>query len=334
MTVSFSSIALSIPSPSNDWQVFNLGQWLRDIGLSWFNYDITIRTYALWILLGISAAVALTAVRLKRRGAEPWVVVDIVLWAVPFGIVGARIFHVLTHSNDYFGVGKDPLKMLYIWDGGMAIFGALLLGAVGAFVGCRLAGLRFWSFADTVAPGLLIAQAFGRLGNYFNHEYFGLPTDLPWGLQIESTNPAFPPGLSSSTLFQPVFLYEIIWDLLGVAVILLLERTFTLHWGKVFALYLIWYGIGRSYLESIRIDPNEVLLGIRINIWAAWAMALVGAIIFLLQRRRHLGGEPGPYLPGHEWTGASSALNSEDTYSDSDDPGDGAGERLTAMSTG
>ncbi len=334
MTVSISSIALSIPSPGSDWQVFNLGQWLRDLGLGWFNYDINIRTYALWILLGIAAAVMLTARRLKLRGADPWLVVDVVLWAVPFGIVGSRLFHVLTHPNDYFGPGKEPLKMLYIWDGGMAIFGGLLLGSLGALIGSRLAGLRFWTFADAVAPGLLIAQASGRIGNYFNHELFGLPTDLPWGLQIESSNPAFPPGLPSGTLFQPVFLYELVWDLLGVAVILLLERVVILHWGKVFALYLIWYGIGRSYLESIRIDPSETFLGIRTNVWAAGAALVLGVVILLVQRRRHPGLQPGAYLPGRESTGPPSALNSEDTYSDSDDLGDGAGQRLQATSTG
>ena len=146
------------------------------------------------------------------------------LWAVPLGIIGGRIFHVLTHPDDYFYAGANLLKTLYIWEGGMAIFGALILGGVGAFIGCRMSGLRFWSFADAVAPALLLAQAFGRFGNYFNHELFGLPTNLPWGLEIESTNPAFPAGLPADTLFHPTFLYEIIWNLLGV-VVLLFHRT-------------------------------------------------------------------------------------------------------------
>lgn len=319
-----STAPLSIPSPSYDWQVFNVGQWLRDIGLSWFGYDINVHTYALCILAGIIAAVVVTGYRLKRRGADPWVIVDIALWAVPLGIIGGRVFHVITHPDDYFGPGKDLLKTLYIWEGGLAIFGALILGAVGAIIGCRLAGVRFWSFADALAPGLLLAQAFGRLGNYFNHELYGLPTDLPWGLQIESTNPAYPPGLPDGTLFHPTFLYEILWNLVGIAVILFFERKLRLQWGKVLGLYLIWYGIGRSYLESIRIDPSEVFFGIRTNIWAAWAAIVVGILIIAIQRRRHPGCEPGVYLPGREWHRPVDAVHSEDTYSESELSGEDA----------
>jgi prolipoprotein diacylglyceryltransferase len=185
---------------------------------------------------------------------------------------------------------------------------------------------------------LLLAQAFGRLGNWFNHELFGIPTDLPWGLQIESTNPAFPAGLPDGTLFQPTFLYEIVWNLLGIAVILLIERKFSLRkadilgvsvsiptpgayrmqWGKVLGLYLIWYGIGRSYLESIRVDPSEIFLGIRTIIWAAFGAFVVGIAISGIQTRRHPGIEPSVYVPGREWS-PDAALHSEDTFSDSDD---------------
>ena len=329
---------LSIPSPSFDWQVFNLGQWFRDIGLTWFPWNINIHAYAICILLGIIAATIFTYYRLKRRGADAGVVLDIALWAVPLGIIGGRIFHVITHPDDYFGPGKDLLKTLYIWEGGLAIFGALVLGAVGTLVGCKLAGVRFWSFADALAPALLLAQAFGRLGNWFNHELFGIPTGLPWGLQIESTNAAFPAGLPDGTLFQPTFLYEIIWNLLGIAVILLVERkfslrradflgvmvpvptagTYRLQWGKVLGLYLIWYGIGRSYLESIRVDPSEIFLGIRTNIWASFGAIVVGFAIIVIQTRRHPGIEPSVYVPGREWS-PGGELDFEDTYSDSDD---------------
>lgn len=187
-------LPVSIPSPDYSWQVFNFGTWLHDIGLTFVTIPIPIHAYALCILAGIVAAALLTGYRLKRRGADAGVVLDIALWSVPFGIIGGRIFHVVTHPDDYFGAGKDLLKTLYIWEGGMAIFGALILGGVGTLIGCRLAGVRFWSFTDAVAPGLLLAQAFGRFGNYFNHELFGLPTNLPWGLEIEATNPAFPAG--------------------------------------------------------------------------------------------------------------------------------------------
>ncbi|WP_299007885.1 prolipoprotein diacylglyceryl transferase family protein, partial [uncultured Caulobacter sp.] len=153
-------------------------------------------------------------------GAENWIVIDIALLAVPLAIIVARIYHVLTHPGFYFGDGADFWAVFRIWEGGIAIYGALIGGAVGAWLGCRWTGIRFWSFADALAPGLIIAQAMGRLGNWFNHELFGLPTDLPWGLEIESTNAAFPPGLAPGTLFHPTFLYEMIWNLLGAAVLL------------------------------------------------------------------------------------------------------------------
>ena len=329
---------LSIPSPSSDWKAFDVAQWLRDIGLTWFDFPFTIHAYAICILVGIIAATILTSLRLKRRGADPGVVLDIALWAVPFGIIGGRIFHVLTHPDDYFFAGADLMKTLYIWEGGMAIFGALILGAVGTYIGCRMAGVRFWSFADALAPGLLLAQASGRLGNYFNQELFGLPTDLPWGLVIDSPNPALPVGLPDGTLFHPTFLYEILWNLLGVAVLLLAERKFRrgttdirgitvpvlvpvstrLEWGKLLGLYLIWYGAGRSVFESIRIDPSEIFLGVRTNVWAALAAIVVGLLIIIVQGRRHPGLEPSPYLPGHEWS-PEAGVDSDETYSDSDD---------------
>lgn len=308
---------LSIPSPDYEWQVFELGQWLRDIGLTWFGWNINIHAYALCILAGIVAAMILTGYRLKQRGADAGLVIDITMWAVPFGIIGGRIFHVLTHPGDYFGPDKDLMKVLYIWEGGLAIFGALLLGAVGVWIGCRLSGLRFWTFADALAPGLLLAQAFGRFGNWFNHELYGLPTDLPWGLEIESTNPAYPIGLPEGTLFHPTFLYEIVWNLLGVAVLLLIERRWRLQWGRLLGCYLIWYGLGRSFFESIRIDPSEIFFGIRTNVWAALFAVLVGVIIVLVQRRRHPGLEPSPYVEGAQ-VESESVVHSENVYTDAD----------------
>ena len=278
----------SIPSPGPEWRFFELGPF-------------TIHYYALCILAGIIAATIFTSRRLTNRGAEPGIVLDIILWAVPIGIIGARFYHVFTHPGDYFYDGADLLRTLYIWEGGNAIFGALLGGAVGAYIGSRMTGIRFWSFADALAPGMLLAQAMGRLGNYFNNELFGLPTTLPWGLEISQDNPAFPVGLPEGTLFHPTFLYEIIWNLAGIAVILFLERKINLRWGKAFGVYLIWYGVGRSFFESIRVDPSEILLGIRTNVWAAFAAVIVGLIIILVQRRRHTGAELSPYLPGRAW---------------------------------
>lgn len=319
----------SIPSPNEQWAALHIGQWLNSIGLSWVSSSLSIRSYAICILIGIVAATILTNRRLKDRGVEPGLVLDIALWAVPLGIVGARIFHVLTHPDDYFGAGKNLWAVLFVWEGGIAIFGALLGGAIGVLIGCRRHGLRFWTFADALAPGLLLAQAFGRFGNYFNQELFGVPTNAWWGLEIDRPNAAIPAGLPDSTLFQPTFLFEVIWDVIGVAVILYLSRRFALQWGKTLAVYLIWYGIGRSYFESIRIDPSLIFFGVRTNVWAAWGAILVGLVIIVVQSRRHPGLEPSPYLPGRQWS-AVPAVDSEDTYSEFDEDGNDAASHSTS----
>lgn len=299
----------SIPSPGPEWAQIPLPFW-----------PYRIQTYALIILVGIIVAAMWTSRRLTKRGAEPGVVLDILLCAVPLGIVGARLYHVVTHPKDFFYPGANiwnpfqPGSIWAIWEGGGAIFGALIGGAIGVWLGCRWTGLRFWTFADAVAPALLLAQAIGRFGNYFNQELFGLPTNLPWGLQIDAGNKAIPVGLPDDTLFQPLFLYEIIWNVIGVIVIVFLQRKFTLQWGKVLAVYLIWYGLGRSYLESIRIDPSEfTFLGIPSNVWAAFGAVVLGVIIFLVQSRRHPGLEPSPYRPGREWVRPDAEVDSDDT---------------------
>ena len=285
MNVLVTALHSSIPSPAVSF---------IDVG------PFRVHFYALCILLGIVLAVWMTSARLTARGGKPGTVLDIVLWAVPLGIVGARIYHVLTHVNDYFYPGADLLRTFYIWEGGNAIFGSLIGGALGVYIGCRQTGIRFWSFADAVAPAMLVAQAAGRLGNWFNHELFGVPTTFPWGLEIESTNAAFPAGLPAGTLFNPTFLYEIIWNLVGVVFILALERRFQLRWGRAFAIYIIWYGVGRSWLESIRIDPSETFLGVRSNIWASWLAIALGIAILIVQNRRHTGLELSVYQPGRQ----------------------------------
>ncbi|QAY61223.1 prolipoprotein diacylglyceryl transferase [Microbacterium protaetiae] len=281
-------VLASIPSPSVSY--FDIG-------------PLRIHFYALCIIAGIIVATLMTNHRLSKRGAEPWVVIDIALIAVPLAIICARIYHVLTHFSFYFGAGRNPWSALFIWEGGIAIYGALIGGAIGAWLGCRWTGIRFWSFADALAPGLIVAQAMGRLGNYFNHELFGLPTSLPWGLEIEATNPAFPAGLAPGTLFHPTFLYEMIWNLLGAAVLLWAGHRLRLQWGRLFGLYLIWYSAGRIVWESIRIDPSDVFLGLRTNVWAAIIGVILGLVIMIAQKKRHLGLEPSPYRPGREWSG-------------------------------
>jgi prolipoprotein diacylglyceryl transferase len=283
--VNISTIVTAIPSP--DVSFIELG-------------PVRIHFYALFILTGIILALILTESRLRSRGAEAGIALDISLWAIPFGILGGRFFHVITHPNDYFFEGADLLAVFRIWEGGLAIYGALMFGALGAFIGARQSGLKFVSYLDAVAPGVLLAQAVGRWGNYFNNELFGLPTDLPWGLEISSINPAYPAGLPEGVLFHPTFLYESIWSLAGVALLLAADKRFNLRWGKMLGLYLVYYSIGRIWVEAIRIDPSEVLLGLRINIWSAVAGILVGLAILTLQSRRHPGLEASVYRPGKE----------------------------------
>lgn len=256
--------------------------------------------YALFILTGIILALVLTESRLRSRGGEAGIALDVSLWAIPFGILGGRFFHVVTHPNDYFFAGADLLAVFRIWEGGLAIYGALVFGSLGAFIGARQAGIKFTAYLDAVAPGVLLAQAVGRWGNYFNNELFGLPTDLPWGLEIPSSNPAYPAGLPDGVLFHPTFLYESIWSLVGVALLLAADKRFNLRWGKMLGLYLIYYSIGRIWVEAIRIDPSEILLGLRINIWSAIAGIAVGLAILIIQARRHTGLESTVYRPGKE----------------------------------
>ncbi len=295
--LSSASVLASIPSPPIS--SFSLG-------------PLTIHFYALCIMAGIVVAALMTNRRLTRRGAEPWVVIDICLIAVPLAIIGARIFHVVTHWGFYFGPGTDIWAIFRIWEGGIAIFGALIGGAVGAWLGCKWTGIRFWSFADAVAPGLLLAQAMGRFGNWFNQELFGLPTNLPWGLEIAYPNAAWPVGLPEGTLFHPTFLYEVVWNTLGVLFLLWVGARFRLQWGRLFALYLVWYSGGRIVWESIRIDPSEIFFGLRTNVWAAIFGVIVGLAIFFVQRRRHPGFEPSPYMRGREWSGAVQSQDTDD----------------------
>ncbi|MBH0115510.1 prolipoprotein diacylglyceryl transferase [Salinibacterium sp. NG253] len=331
---------LSIPSPPDSWSTLvtlPFGQWFSNLGLN-FGSTVVIHTYAICILIGIVAATWLTSRRLTRHGAEPGIVIDIIIWAVPLGLVGARLYHVFTHPGDYFYEGADPWEIIRIWNGGNAIFGSLIGGAVGAYIGARLTGIRFWSFADALAPAILLAQAIGRLGNYFNHELFGQPTALPWGLEIEAGNSAIPAGLPVDTLFHPTFLYEMIWNVVGIVFLLTMERQYgfvkkhvlgltvpvftavgpvRLQWGKVWALYMIWYGIGRSWFESIRIDPSEVYFGLRVNVWGAILTVALGIVLYIVQSRRHVGREKSAYVDGHIWS-ADGVVNSDERYSEHD----------------
>jgi prolipoprotein diacylglyceryl transferase len=290
----------SIPSP--DISSFELG-------------PVRVHFYALFILAGIALAIWIGSRRFRQRGGEPGMILDITLWAVPFGIVGGRIFHVLTHWDFYFHPGADISKVFAIWEGGLAIFGALVLGSLGAYIGARTAGIKFLAFADAIAPGVLVAQAIGRIGNYFNNELFGLPTTLPWGLEISTSNDAYPQGLPAGVLFHPTFLYELIWNLIGFAALIWLDRKLKLRWGQMFAAYLITYSIGRAFIESIRIDPSEYYFGLRTNVWSAIFGIAVGIALFVWSRRRNPGPETSVYLAGRE-PNQANVIDSEGTKAD------------------
>lgn len=280
-------IVASIPSPPPEWARFTVGPF-------------TIHAYALCILAGIIVAALITSRRLTRRGAQPGVVVDFAIWAVPLALVGARAWHVLTHVPDYFGPTHAWWEPFAIWQGGNAIFGSVLGGAVGVAIASRITGVRFLSFADALAPGLLLAQAIGRIGNWFNVELYGQPTTLPWGLEVPTDNPTFPAGLAPGTLFHPMFLYEMVWNTAGALLILAIERKVALRWGRALGAYLIWYCLGRSVFEAIRLDSTTIVLGLRVNIWAAFLGILLG-VALILAARRHPGLEPSVYRRGREW---------------------------------
>lgn len=283
-------ILASIPSPPAEWASFSIG-------------PATIHAYALCILAGIIVALLLTSARWKRYGGNPDVVWDVAIWAVPFGLIGGRLYHVFSSPDAYFGPDGDLSRIPRIWEGGLGIWGAVALGAVGAWIGCRRAGVRLAAFADAAAPGVLLAQAIGRWGNWFNQELFGAPTDLPWGLEIDADNPNFPPDLDPGTLFHPTFLYESLWNLVGVALLLLLDRRFTLRGGRMFWLYAAYYTAGRVWIEALRIDDAEMItiLGVtqRLNVWTSVVVLLVSLAIFtyLTVKQRQVKDHP-VYLPG------------------------------------
>lgn len=257
----------------------------------WHLGPIPIRAYALCILTGIVVATWWTRRRWVDRGGVADDVLDVVMWAVPFGIVGGGLYHVITDPELYFAAGQQPIRALYIWDGGLGIWGAVALGAVGAWIGCRRREIRLADFADMVAPGLVVAQAIGRWGNYFNQELYGGPTTLPWALQIDPAHrPAETPGIG---LYHPTFLYESIWDV-GVAVLLVWAgRRFGLRNGRLFALYVAAYTVGRAWIEALRVDHANHVLGLRLNDWTSLIVFAAAAGFFVVRGRRR-AAEPVP----------------------------------------
>ncbi len=258
----------------------------------WHLGPIPIRAYALFIILGIVAALLIGDRRWEARGGERGVIYDIALWAVPFGLIGGRLYHLATDWRTYFGEGGAGLgAALRIWDGGLGIWGAVALGGVGAWIACRRRGIPLPAFGDAIAPGIVLAQAIGRLGNYFNQELFGRETTMPWGLEIfYRRDPAgfvdvhSLDGVSTGQLamvVQPTFLYELLWNLLVFAVLLYLDRRFTIGHGRLFALYVAGYCIGRFCIELLRDDAATHIAGIRINSFTS-TFVFIGAVVYLI----------------------------------------------------
>ena len=269
-----SEILAFIPSPAQ-------GTW--DLG------PFPVRAYALLIVAGIIIAVWFGGKRYVARGGRPGTITDIAIWAVPFGIIGGRLYHVVSDNQLYFGPdGKGLAAAFRIWDGGLGIWGAVALGALGAWIGARRAGVALPPVADAIAPAIALAQAIGRLGNYFNQELFGKPTTVPWALEIDPVHR--PAGYEQFATFQPTFLYESLWLLAMVLVLVWADKRFRMGHGRVFALYVLLYCVGRFWIEGLRIDDANVLLGLRLNEWTSILVGL-GALIYLIVSAKF---RPGP----------------------------------------
>jgi prolipoprotein diacylglyceryl transferase len=289
--VDVQTLEAAIPSPTVS--VFKLG-------------PLPVHLYALCIVAGILAALWLTDRRWRERGGARHQVGDVAGWAVLFGIVGGRLYHVITDPELYFASGRHPLDAVKIWDGGLGIWGAIALGALGAWIGCRRHNMDFAAFADCAAPGVLLAQAIGRWGNWFNNELYGRATDLPWKLQIHELDVVTGKASRDATgqvvvlgYYHPTFLYEMLWSLLVVAVLLYLDHRRRLGRWQVLALYAMGYTFGRFFVELLRDDHANRILGLRVNTWVSVLVFLAALAWFLRNRHsprsvaRPTGDQPG-----------------------------------------
>lgn len=267
-TFAFSILYSSIPSPSS--------------GEIWLG-PVPLRAYGILMVAAMALAMWVAWIRYRQFGGEGEVVIDVSMWAIPFGIVGGRLYHVVTTPSGYFGPDGDLSAIVRIWEGGMAIWGAVGLGTVGAIIGLRRAGQRIGPFADALAPGLLFAQALGRFGNYFNQELFGSPTTLPWGLEIDPWN--IPAGYAEGTLFHPTFLYEGLWNISMGLLLIYLGRIHKFKSGQVMALYMVAYPIGRIWMETMRLDEARVFFGLRTNTWTSLLVLAGGLITYYIAGR-------------------------------------------------
>lgn len=264
------AVLASIPSPSTG--VFRLG-------------PLTLHMYGVMLLLAIAACIWLTGVRWARFGGDADLVFRVAIWGVIAGIVGARLYHDVTSWNQDPAIRDNWYGPFAVWKGGLGIWGGIALGVlVGAWV-VRRSGGSVRLFMDAVAPGLLLAQGIGRIGNWWNQELYGKPTDLPWALEIHGKGPG--------NLYHPTFLYELVWDLLGVLVLLWIDRRFRIKRPGLFALYVSWYTAFRTYEEVLRIDPSTHIAGQRLNFWVSIGVFVVSTSFFVWwQFLRRPGDEP------------------------------------------
>jgi len=278
-----------------------------------------IRFYALCIIAGIVLAVWLGERRWRQRGGHPNVITDISIWAVPFGLIGGRLYHVITDYELYFSSGRDWVRAFYIWDGGLGIWGAIALGALGAWIGARRRGVLLPPIADAIAPGIVFAQAVGRWGNWFNNELYGDPTNKSWGLTIhcmdDVTRQATPcSGVPGTTTvaghFQPTFLYESVWCVIIGVVVIWADRRFKLGHGRAFAAYVLGYTIGRGWIEHLRSDYAHHIAGLRLNDWTAILVGVAALVYLILSTRLRPGREtPEQMYRPHFQPGPGPALD-------------------------
>ena len=266
-------LVASIPSPPG-----------RSIGIGPFQ----LRAYGLAIAAGVIVAVWIAQRRYARLGGDPDAIGSLAGWAVPAGLVGARLYHVAT---DYRRFQGDWWRVVRIWEGGLGIPGGLLAGVVVGVVVARRRGMAVPSLLDAVAPAIPVAQAIGRLGNWFNQELYGRATDLPWGVRIDPEHR--PDGMADVATYHPTFLYEALWNLALAALLVRLGRTGRLRRGQLFVLYVAGYAAGRLWVEALRIDPASRVLGLRVNIWTSLVTLVAAAVVFVVRARSaDSAGEP------------------------------------------
>ncbi|WP_118915007.1 prolipoprotein diacylglyceryl transferase [Mycobacterium shigaense] len=281
----------------------------------WHLGPLPIRAYALFIITGIVAALIIGDRRWEARGGQRGVIYDIALWTVPFGLIGGRLYHLATDWRTYWGPGGAGMSAaLRIWDGGLGIWGAVALGLLGAWIGCRRHGIPLPAFVDALAPGIILAQAIGRLGNYFNQELYGRETTLPWGLEIfyrkdpsGFVDPHSLEGVSTgevAVVVQPTFLYELIWNLLVFVALLYIDRRFRIGHGRLFASYVALYCIGRFWVELLRDDTATHIAGIRINTFTS-TFVFIAAVVYIMAAPK--GREDPKTLRGSEQVESAEA---------------------------